>query len=84
LSQLGNAVVSFALRGERQPWGAEDRAFVLQATFKAAPSDAQKAYDAILAYAHGWLYEEDPLLARPAAALGILNTLTDRDTEVLV
>jgi hypothetical protein len=32
----------------------------------------------------GWLYEDDPLLARPAAALGILNTLTDRDTEILV
>lgn len=32
----------------------------------------------------GWLYEEDTLLARPAAAIRILNTLTDRDTEVLV
>jgi hypothetical protein len=33
---------------------------------------------------YGWLYEEDALLARPAAALGILNTLTDRDAEILV
>jgi hypothetical protein len=44
-------VVSFAMRGERQPWGAEDTAFVFRETFKAAPPDAQKAYDAILAYA---------------------------------
>jgi hypothetical protein len=51
LSQLGNAVLSFALRGERQPWGAEDTAFVFRGTFKAAPADAQKAYDAILGYA---------------------------------
>jgi hypothetical protein len=52
LSQLANAVLSFALRGERQPWGAEDTAFVFRETFKAASTDAQKAYDAILAYAH--------------------------------
>jgi hypothetical protein len=32
----------------------------------------------------GWLDEDDPLLARPATTLRILNTLTDRDTEVLV
>jgi hypothetical protein len=51
LSEVGNAVVSFAIRGERQPWGAEDTAFVFRETFKAAPTDAQKAYDAILAYA---------------------------------
>jgi len=51
LSQLGNAVVSFAMRGERQPWGAEYAAFVFRETFKAAPPDAQKAYGAILAYA---------------------------------
>jgi len=51
LSQLGNAVVSFALRGERQPWGAEDTAFVFRETFKAAPTDAQRANDAILDYA---------------------------------
>ena len=51
LSQLANAVLSFALRGERQPWGAEDTAFVFRETFKAAPTDADKAYDAILAYA---------------------------------
>ena len=50
LSQLANAVVSFALHGERQPWGAEDTAFVFRERFKAAPH-AQKAYDAILAYA---------------------------------
>ena len=51
LSQLASAVGSFALRGERQPWGAEDTAFVFRETFKAPPTDAQKAYDAILAYA---------------------------------
>jgi hypothetical protein len=39
------------VRGEPQPWGAEDTAFVFRETFKAAPTDAQKAYDAILAYA---------------------------------
>jgi len=50
LSQLANAVLSFALRGERQPWGAEDTAFVFRERFKDAPH-AQKAYDAILAYA---------------------------------
>ena len=50
LSQLASAVVSFALRGERQPWGAEDTAFVFRERFKDAPH-AQKAYDAILAYA---------------------------------
>jgi hypothetical protein len=50
LSQLAGAVLTFALRGERQPWGAEDTAFVFRETFKAAPTDAQKAYDAILAY----------------------------------
>jgi hypothetical protein len=27
VSQLGNAVVFFAMRGERQPWGAEDTCF---------------------------------------------------------
>ena len=48
LSQLASAVGSFALRGERQPWGAEDTAFVFRETFKAPPTDAQKAYDAIL------------------------------------
>ena len=51
LSQLANAVLTFALRGERQPWGAEDTAFVFRETFKAPPADAQKAHDAILAYA---------------------------------
>jgi len=51
LSQLVNAVLSFALRGESQPWGAEDTAFVFRETFKAAPTDAQRAYDAILDYA---------------------------------
>ena len=52
LFQLANAGLTFAMRGERQPWGAEDTAFVFRETFKAAqPSDAQKAYDAILAYA---------------------------------
>ena len=50
-SQLASAVESFALRGERQPWGAEDTAFVFRETFKAPPMDAQKAYDAIPAYA---------------------------------
>ena len=50
LSQLASAVLSFALRGERQPWGAEDTAFVFRERFKAAPH-AQTAYDAILAYA---------------------------------
>lgn len=51
LSQLGNAVLFFALRGERQPWGAEDTAFVFLETFKAAPTDAQRARDAIVGYA---------------------------------
>lgn len=51
LSQLGNAVVFFALRGERQPWGADDTAFVFRDTFKAALTDTQRADDAILAYA---------------------------------
>ena len=50
LSQLASALGSFALRGERQPWGAEDTAFVFRERFKAAPL-AQKAYDAILTYA---------------------------------
>ena len=44
-------MVSFALRGERQPWGAEDTAFVFRETYKAAPTDAQRADDAILTYA---------------------------------
>jgi hypothetical protein len=51
LSQLGNAVLFFAMRGERQPWGAEDTAFVFLETFKAPPTAAQEARDAILAYA---------------------------------
>lgn len=51
LTQLGNAAVGFAMRGERQPWGAEDTAFVFQVTFKAAPATDQKANAAILAYA---------------------------------
>ena len=50
LAQLGNAVLTFAMRGERQPWGAEDTAFVFRETFKATPTHDQKAYDAILAY----------------------------------
>jgi hypothetical protein len=44
-------VLTFALRGERQPWGAEDTAFVFRETFKAPPLDAQRADDAILGYA---------------------------------
>jgi hypothetical protein len=51
LSQLASAVMTFAIRGERQPWGAEDTAFVFRETFKAPPADAQKAHDAILGYA---------------------------------
>ncbi len=51
LAQLGNAVLTFGMRGERQPWGAEDTAFVFRETFKAAPAHDQKAYEAILAYA---------------------------------
>lgn len=51
LSQLGSAVLTFAMRGKRQPWGAEDTAFVFRETFKADPPDAQKAHDAILGYA---------------------------------
>jgi hypothetical protein len=51
VSQLGNAVVFFAMRGERQPWGAEDTAFVFRENFKAPPTDAQRAHDAILGYA---------------------------------
>ena len=34
LSQLANAVMSFALRGERQPWGAEDTAFVFRGSLQ--------------------------------------------------
>jgi hypothetical protein len=51
LSQLASAVLTFAMRGERQPWGAEDTAYVFREIFKAAPSDAQQASEAILAYA---------------------------------
>jgi hypothetical protein len=51
LPRLGETMMSFALRGECQPWGAEDTAFAFRETFKAAPPDAQKAHDAILAYA---------------------------------
>jgi hypothetical protein len=51
-AQLSNAILTFTMRGERQPWGAEDTAFVFGETFKAAPADAQKAHDAILGYAH--------------------------------
>jgi hypothetical protein len=51
LSQLGEAMVSFALRGERQPWGAEDTAFVFGEIFEAAPPEAQQVHEAILAYA---------------------------------
>ena len=41
----------FGLRGERQPWGAEDTAFVFLDTFKAPPPAATQARDAIVAYA---------------------------------
>ena len=51
LSQLANAVLFFGLRGERQPWGAEDTAFVFLDTFKAPPAVAGQARDAIVAYA---------------------------------
>ena len=51
LSQLANAVLFFGLRGERQPWSAEDTAFVFLDTFKAPPAAAAQARDAILAYA---------------------------------
>jgi hypothetical protein len=51
LSQLGSALLFFAMRGERQPWGAEDTAFVFRETFKAPPPEAQKADDAIIGYA---------------------------------
>jgi hypothetical protein len=51
LSQLGNALLFFAMRGERQPWGAQDTAFVFLETFKSPPTVAQQARDAILAYA---------------------------------
>ncbi len=51
LSQLANAVLLFGMRGERQPWGAEDTAFVFLETFKAPPTAAPEARDAILAYA---------------------------------
>ena len=50
-AQLSNAILTFAMRGERQPWGAEDTAFVFGEIFKAVPADAQKAHDAILGYA---------------------------------
>ena len=48
---FGEAMMSFALRGERQPWGAEDTAFVFREIFKAAPENAQQVHGAILAYA---------------------------------
>ena len=51
LSQLANAVLFFALRGERQPWGAEDTAFMFLETFKPTPALAKQASDAILGYA---------------------------------
>ena len=51
LAQLGNALLFFGMRGERQPWGAEDTAFVFWETFKAPLQEAQKADDAILGYA---------------------------------
>jgi len=30
LAQIANAVLYFAMRGERQPWGADDTAFVFR------------------------------------------------------
>ena len=60
LAQLGNAVLTFAMRGERQPWGAEDTAFVFRETFKAAPKHDQEAHEAILAYAR----KRPPLIRR--------------------
>ena len=42
------------LCGERQPWRVEYMAFVFREIFKAPPTDAQKANDAILAYARKW------------------------------
>lgn len=51
LAQLGNAVLFFGMRGERQPWGAEDTAFVFSETFKAPPEHAEIARDAIVSYA---------------------------------
>jgi hypothetical protein len=51
LVQLRNALLTFALRGERQPWGGEDTAFVFRETFKSAPEHDQMAYQAILDYA---------------------------------
>jgi len=51
LSQLANAVLFFGLRGERQPWGAEDTAFVFLDTFKVPPPATAQARDAIVAYA---------------------------------
>ena len=49
LRQLANAELYFGLRGERQPWGAEDTAFVFLDTFKAPPVAAAQARDAIVA-----------------------------------
>ena len=51
LSQLADAVLFFGLRGERQPWGAEDTAFVFLETFKGPPTAAAQARDAIVSYA---------------------------------
>lgn len=51
LSPLANAVLFFGLRGERQPWGAEDTAFVFLETFKTPPAVAAQARDAVLGYA---------------------------------
>jgi len=51
LSQLADAVLSFGLRGERQPWGAEDTALMFLDTFKAPPAAAEQARAAIVSYA---------------------------------
>jgi len=51
LSKLSQAVAHFASIGKRQPWGAEDTAFIFGETFKVPPSDARQAHEVILAYA---------------------------------
>jgi len=61
LSQLANAVLLFGLRGERQPWGAEDTAFVFLDTFKAPPEATEQARATIVSYAR-----ERPVVAPPS------------------
>ncbi len=50
LQQLGNAVLYFGLRGERQPWGAADTAFVFLENVKGPTEAIEAMRQAILTY----------------------------------